>query len=73
MANEKPREPGKAVTPQIKVNLEWIEREWRRWVDSPTGQKIIPCGFRVKEHPEHVAKLFAAFCLDRLREESEAS
>lgn len=57
----------------MKANLEWIEKEWRRWVGSPVGQKVIPCGYKVKEHPEHVAKLFAAFCLERLDEESNAS
>jgi hypothetical protein len=56
----------------MQANLEWINQEWRRWLESEQGKKTVPHGYKVKEHPEHVAKLFAAFCLDRLRLESEA-
>jgi hypothetical protein len=56
----------------MQANLEWIEREWRNWLKSERGEKCVGTG-RVKEHPEHIAKLFAAFCLERLRMEAEAA
>jgi hypothetical protein len=55
---------------KIKTNLQWIQQEWRRFLESPQGKKIAPSG-QVKLGPEHLAKMFAAFCLDRLRIESE--
>lgn len=55
---------------EIKANMEWINREWRRFLESPRGKQIAPG--EVKVGPQHLAKLFAAFCLDRLRMESEA-
>lgn len=54
-----------------KANLEWIEQTWRSWLVSERGKKCVGTG-RVKEHPEHIAKLFAAFCLEELGNETAA-
>jgi hypothetical protein len=54
----------------MQANLEWINQEWRRWLETDLAKKIVGTG-QVKEHPEHIAKLFAAFCLERLRIENE--
>lgn len=57
----------------MKTNLEWINQEWERWVENESTalglsiDKVLDI-----ESKEHIAKLFAAFCLNRLRIESEA-
>jgi hypothetical protein len=50
---------------KMKANLEWVNREWENWLKSEVGRKVVGTG-RVKEHPEHIAKLFSAFCLEQL-------
>jgi hypothetical protein len=48
----------------VKANLKWIEQEWNRWI----GDKDLVIG----DSAENTAKLFAAFCLERLQMEHEA-
>lgn len=54
--------------PKIMANLEWINREYERWIKTDRGQKVP----RSSLHTVHVAKLFAAHCLDALRAETES-
>jgi hypothetical protein len=54
----------------MKANLQWIEQEWRKWLITERGKKITGTS-AVKEHPEHIAKLFAAHCLEALHTEVE--
>jgi hypothetical protein len=57
----------------LKTNLKWIEQEWDRWVENESTALGMPI-YRMLElnSREHIAKLFAAFCIDRLRIEAEA-
>ena len=54
---------------EVKANLEWIEQEWRRFTRDPRGQRALVAP---TFDPAAVAKLFAAFCLERLAMEHEA-
>ena len=56
----------------MKTNLKWIEQEWNRWLENESDALGTPIR-RVLDvdSKEHVAKLFAAFCIDRLRIEAE--
>ena len=49
----------------MKANLEWINQQWELWLQSDVGRKLVGTG-RVKEHPEHIAKLFSAFVAEQL-------
>ena len=57
----------------MKTNLQWINQEWRRWIDEESTALGVPVKQVLDvDSKEHVAKLFAAFCIDRLRIEAEA-
>jgi len=50
----------------MKTNLKWIEQSWRAWLESDVGRKVVQHPSTIKQHSEHVAKLFAAFCVENL-------
>ncbi len=60
------------------ANMVWIQQEWRRWIATDEAKKS--AGQIIENHAqgrrndfgvEHIACMFAAFCLDRLRLENE--
>jgi hypothetical protein len=51
-----------------QANLQWIQQEWRKWVETERARKISP-NRDYKVGVEHVAKLFAAHCLESLHRE----
>lgn len=54
-----------------QANLQWINREFEKWLETERGRKIVPSG-KVRTGPEHLAKLFAAHCLEALNSENDA-
>ena len=57
---------------KVMANLEWVNQEWRRFMDSERGRRICPTG-EAKVGPTHLAKLFAAFCVERLQIEAKTA
>ena len=55
----------------MQANLEWIQHEWLVWIASERGRKINP-RMEYKVGVEHVAKLFAAHCLEALHAQVES-
>ncbi len=55
----------------MQANLEWINQLWKSWLESEAGKKIVQHPSTIKQHSEHVAKLFAAYCMERLAEEKQ--
>lgn len=52
-----------------RANLEWVERRWREWITQDAGRRALVdplIGLA------STAKLFAAFCLERLDQEMKA-
>lgn len=54
----------------MKTNLKWIEQEWKRFIE--TEEKRLGVKDLINfETKEYIAKLFAAFCIERLYMENE--
>lgn len=50
----------------MQANLQWIQREWNKWVDTDRAKRISASG-DYKLGVQHVAKLFAAHCVEALQ------
>jgi hypothetical protein len=51
-----------------QANLKWIQLKWAEWLKTEVAMRYLR-GNTPRYHCEHIAQLFAAFCMDKLQAE----